>query len=98
MITGVADHPRSRGVYSSTPRTGTESQDHPRSRGVYDLLKRFPAGTDGSSPLARGLPEDGQDREGPARIIPARAGFTTAGTLGGGRCGDHPRSRGVYHM
>ena len=50
----------------------------------------------GSSPLARGLPED-EAAAGPReRIIPARAGFTGRGL--GVRCGgeDHPRSRGVY--
>ena len=30
-------------------------------------------------------------------IIPARAGFTVAGGLGGSNAWDHPRSRGVYH-
>ena len=50
----------------------------------------------GSSPLARGLPSVSALSCLPARIIPARAGFTPDGprlTAGGG---DHPRSRGVY--
>ena len=50
----------------------------------------------GSSPLARGLPDqpDGDGVE--ARIIPARAGFTGSFRVGGATAGDHPRSRGVY--
>ena len=50
----------------------------------------------GSSPLARGLRDVGDDGRSAARIIPARAGFTrrrhprTSGST------DHPRSRGVY--
>ena len=52
--------------------------------------------TTGSSPLARGL-HGRTDRLGdPARIIPARAGFTTSGGVWAGRGWDHPRSRGVY--
>ena len=50
----------------------------------------------GSSPLARGLREARLTWPFPARIIPARAGFT--GRLAGRAIGDrdHPRSRGVY--
>ena len=72
--------------------------DHPRSRGVY------PHPTDiyvlglGSSPLARGLPQDSPRECSATGIIPARAGFT-AKTRGRstGRA-DHPRSRGVYRV
>ena len=50
----------------------------------------------GSSPLARGLSRrlllSGRDR----RIIPARAGFTSATCDHTPRTRDHPRSRGVY--
>ena len=52
--------------------------DHPRSRGVYLLDREGLSVTAGSSPLARGLREDGADARGVHRIIPARAGFTTA--------------------
>ena len=52
--------------------------DHPRSRGVYSWLDRRRESRMGSSPLARGLhPGDRPDPIRP-RIIPARAGFTTA--------------------
>ena len=52
------------------------SEDHPRSRGVYGLRKNEKLREDGSSPLARGLP-DGVPTVGEySGIIPARAGFT----------------------
>ena len=70
--------------------------DHPRSRGVYrDISWSNPLAT-GSSPLARGLLAHwwhAHDRE---RIIPARAGFTSAGAPEALARRDHPRSRGVY--
>ena len=56
---------------------GPPSQDHPRSRGVYPRSGATPGPSEGSSPLARGLP--GRPAA-PARalgIIPARAGFTS---------------------
>ena len=71
-------------------------RDHPRSRGVYVAMARtVPVGA-GSSPLARGLLEEGGDRGLDVGIIPARAGFTVLCEAAeeGGR--DHPRSRGVY--
>ena len=71
-------------------------EDHPRSRGVYAcawVRRRMPAG---SSPLARGLPDDARAEADRFRIIPARAGFTGAPSCTGGVHRDHPRSRGVY--
>ena len=50
----------------------------------------------GSSPLARGLPHVRTAFLVPGGIIPARAGFTPAGSAGHERPRDHPRSRGVY--
>ena len=50
----------------------------------------------GSSPLARGLPPCRLRGTRPARIIPARAGFTRFDHVGGALRWDHPRSRGVY--
>ena len=72
------------------------STDHPRSRGVYEVVTLGTSGSDGSSPLARGL--RGDDLQGRQRygIIPARAGFTALRRPSSGRCRDHPRSRGVY--
>ena len=72
--------------------------DHPRSRGVY-----FPDVTtiifdEGSSPLARGLPEGWQIVLRQKRIIPARAGFTQGGPSARCHPPDHPRSRGVYDL
>ena len=53
-------------------------RDHPRSRGVYFIVRFLPVVVSGSSPLARGLPADEQFHEADGRIIPARAGFTSA--------------------
>ena len=72
--------------------------DHPRSRGVYMLEQLFGDRPEGSSPLARGLPRDGQETTVPNGIIPARAGFTGEATIRGLRRPDHPRSRGVYSL
>ena len=71
-------------------------QDHPRSRGVYHSATGLMSLSDGSSPLARGLRSRGRWAPRPARIIPARAGFTAAGGGGADGQADHPRSRGVY--
>ena len=73
-----------------------EIWDHPRSRGVYMRTIPTPRCTQGSSPLARGLPLIAAAAEDLDGIIPARAGFT--GGRGGWPSGpsDHPRSRGVY--
>ena len=51
--------------------------DHPRSRGVYSEPRTGASGSSGSSPLARGLHVEGACGEILARIIPARAGFTS---------------------
>ena len=77
-------------------RNPREPRDHPRSRGVYceDLVHRFVR--KGSSPLARGLLLGDVDDDKWPGIIPARAGFTEDGGVGGVSHGDHPRSRGVY--
>ena len=72
--------------------------DHPRSRGVYPQLGFGTNITDGSSPLARGLPHVNPGRHVPPRIIPARAGFTKYRVRLPDRREDHPRSRGVYRM
>ena len=50
----------------------------------------------GSSPLARGLRRHLPGRAAPARIIPARAGFTSIRRSTTWTAPDHPRSRGVY--
>ena len=70
--------------------------DHPRSRGVYPRLTVAVSARWGSSPLARGLRLHGDPEQGPLRIIPARAGFTTRTSRRRRTWTDHPRSRGVY--
>ena len=70
--------------------------DHPRSRGVYQKTREVQERSEGSSPLARGLPRQLQTLQAIRRIIPARAGFTSAPDPSSSHPRDHPRSRGVY--
>ena len=70
--------------------------DHPRSRGVYGAKKSGDPKTEGSSPLARGLPCSRTRTRAEDRIIPARAGFTPPVCGDVHKMRDHPRSRGVY--
>ena len=76
-----------------SPRPG---RDHPRSRGVYDGKSTCAWLPCGSSPLARGLRNDGVLPLICCRIIPARAGFTHPPVYPQTSVSDHPRSRGVY--
>ena len=67
-----------RAGFTRGPPTPTRwAPDHPRSRGVYrrECFERRFAG--GSSPLARGLHGEWRPDSRGARIIPARAGFTS---------------------
>ena len=82
-------------TWASLPRTRPR-RDHPRSRGVYCAARRSPRTPVGSSPLARGLPCVSDEDGDAARIIPARAGFTTLPGPRRSSQRDHPRSRGVY--
>ena len=72
------------------------TRDHPRSRGVYGFTLPIRSLLEGSSPLARGLPEQAAGADSFERIIPARAGFTAKTCLSWTLTRDHPRSRGVY--
>ena len=74
----------------------SEVADHPRSRGVYIHISTDSSAISGSSPLARGLLVGRSVRLRLARIIPARAGFTSPPPAAAGGGTDHPRSRGVY--
>ena len=73
-------------------------RDHPRSRGVYSVTPCSRPPVRGSSPLARGLLPLAAGPGLKARIIPARAGFTSGDCLRRGPWSDHPRSRGVYDV
>ena len=53
---------------------------------------------EGSSPLARGLPEFWDCSQVEVWIIPARAGFTVDRSCDADGAEDHPRSRGVYWL
>ena len=94
--TGRRDHPRSRGVYPRPPDPGSHfTGSSPLARGLLAPLVCF-SFFNGSSPLARGLLHHHGVDEVPARIIPARAGFTCPVPDVPLVIADHPRSRGVY--
>ena len=88
--------PARAGFTHSRPAEQLDRVDHPRSRGVYIIGGPEGSLEGGSSPLARGLPPPCTASEGTRRIIPARAGFTSAPTGAVRSPWDHPRSRGVY--
>ena len=88
--------PARAGFTGERVRFSRGARDHPRSRGVYPGRRRGRRWWVGSSPLARGLLRSAMATDAPARIIPARAGFTRRPTRRGSVCTDHPRSRGVY--
>ena len=88
--------PARAGFTAGVARVVPVRQDHPRSRGVYFTVRTFPDAWSGSSPLARGLRSLRRRVRVCSRIIPARAGFTAPSPASPSRCGDHPRSRGVY--
>ena len=88
--------PARAGFTASTCPDAPDASDHPRSRGVYRTYGRVTKNTDGSSPLARGLPVGAASVVPEDGIIPARAGFTARAGVQGRLSEDHPRSRGVY--
>ena len=57
--------------------SGVGLKDHPRSRGVYLVRQHAITLSEGSSPLARGLPTLQYGALARDGIIPARAGFTS---------------------
>ena len=88
--------PARAGFTRTTRRSSWRHRDHPRSRGVYILIAGENRLSGGSSPLARGLPNQIRDVMDAKGIIPARAGFTYGQLRSCALMGDHPRSRGVY--
>ena len=84
------------GIAGGWRRDSLRPPDHPRSRGVYMNCAILRGRIFGSSPLARGLRRASRRRGAMTRIIPARAGFTTAPGCPSRSAWDHPRSRGVY--
>ena len=75
---------------------GAPHTDHPRSRGVYAYSYKLSVTSDGSSPLARGLPYADRRTAGTLGIIPARAGFTRdMVAMTGDDKGSSPLARGL---
>ena len=93
---GTGSSPLARGLHEIPHLYWCTEWDHPRSRGVYFGCGGARIVPGGSSPLARGLLSCAWETILPARIIPARAGFTTGGDGFEWGVEDHPRSRGVY--
>ena len=82
---------------TSRPPTGMAAPaDHPRSRGEYGAWARYHTGTDGSSPLSRGIQAHACTLRQASRIIPALAGNTQSRQRDRVHLQDHPRSRGEY--
>ena len=79
-------------------RSRQENADHPRMRGVYGHRKGVPGAEVGSSPHARGLPNERYVANTTGRIIPACAGFTDRSESRHDSSWDHPRMRGVYAL
>ena len=69
---------------------------HPRSRGEHRSTKKFPRPKYGSSPLARGTPDEQLDVVRVMRFIPARAGNTHFIPPRVRSYPVHPRSRGEH--
>ena len=74
--------------------TGPRSSAHPRSRGENYGDEGDPENRRGSSPLARGKPQDACPGGRGLRLIPARAGKTFWKASASSFSGAHPRSRG----
>ena len=70
--------------------------DHPRSRGEYEAFTQAGYGTEGSSPLSRGILEPVRPSPFKGGIIPALAGNTAFPPATSTSSRDHPRSRGEY--
>ena len=70
--------PARAGFTQDAPVGERQVADHPRSRGVYRGYSSATTTSAGSSPLARGLPIILRPGMSDTRIIPARAGFTSA--------------------
>ena len=95
-VWGTGSSPHARGLPSGGSRRSATMSDHPRTRGVYHLDTRDMPPLQGSSPHARGLRLTLHNSGESLRIIPARAGFTSAPTSPHATPTDHPRTRGVY--
>ena len=88
--------PARAGNTPSVTATATSKSAHPRSRGEHPLPGNSSPLMSGSSPLARGTPTWVTCWVCPSRLIPARAGNTSALTSPLDSAPAHPRSRGEH--
>ena len=77
-------------------RWACPSWAHPRSRGEHTSAAAGSSPVRGSSPLARGTPQEIADTAPQVGLIPARAGNTNSGIACCNRRWAHPRSRGEH--
>ena len=80
------------------PLAGNRKPAHPRSRGEHIFQRSLAAGHSGSSPLARGTPLRTSPEMQALRLIPARAGNTSARWCSRSPTPAHPRSRGEHPL
>ena len=88
---------RAGNTWTSTPPAAIRAV-HPRSRGEHQWVNYATLTDAGSSPLARGTPQDLEGRARCRRFIPARAGNTSPPARPGRRRAVHPRSRGEHEL
>ena len=69
---------------------------HPHSRGEHCEVDNTSGIHGGSSPLARGTPDNGQRVGWLDRFIPTRAGNTSSGVVSQPKLSVHPHSRGEH--
>ena len=79
---------------SNTPQP---NRAHPRSRGEHVRRALDVASLPGSSPLARGTPNEREHTRSASGLIPARAGNTKTKRRVRGTARAHPRSRGEHN-
>ena len=88
--------PARAGNTGSTVLAAGGLQAHPRSRGEHQSSPVNSNVSSGSSPLARGTPNDRKPSRAAHRLIPARAGNTVGGHGVESFLSAHPRSRGEH--
>ena len=88
--------PARAGNTSTPPLRWSVISAHPRSRGEHSGSASVPAGSIGSSPLARGTLLCGTIPNSTFRLIPARAGNTSTAPSPSNPPSAHPRSRGEH--
>ena len=93
----IGSSPRGRGKPSSSPSKNSANQAHPRAGGENDGVVEVSPGSAGSSPRGRGKPWSQPKTPASLRLIPARAGKTSAYYASLPLLKAHPRAGGENH-